>query len=98
MLLPAGRADMEISVALLDVSDAQGLVQRLAGALEATVSVDIGRPEIRVRPTCESHRAVIRVVDVVAGWLEQGHAESAKLSLGERSYTLVGGGQIASPR
>jgi hypothetical protein len=89
---------MEISVALLDVSDAQGLVQRLAGALEATVSVDIGRTEIRVRPPGESHRAVIGVVDVVAGWLEQGHAESATLSLGERSYTLVGSGQIASPR
>jgi len=89
---------MEISVALLDVSDAQGLAQRLAGALEATVSVDIGRSEIRVRPPGESQRAVIRVVDVVGGWLEQGHAESAKLSLGERSYTLVGRGRIASPR
>ena len=89
---------MEISVALLDVSDAQSLGQRLAGALEATVSVDIGRTEIRVRPPGESHRAVIQVVAVVWGWLEQGHAESAKLSLGDRSYTLVGSGQIASPR
>lgn len=89
---------MEISVALLDGSDAQGLAQRLAGDLGATVSVDIGRTEIRVRPPGETHRAVIRVVDVVGGWLEQGHAESATLSLGERSYTLVGSGQIARPR
>ena len=89
---------MEISVALLDVSDAQGLVQRLAGALEATVSVDVGRTEIRVRTPGESHRAVVRVVDVVGRWLEQGHAESAKLSLGERSYTLTGSGQTARPR
>jgi hypothetical protein len=89
---------MEISVALPEVSDAQGLAQRLAGALQATVSVDIGQTEIRVRPPGESHLEVIRVVDVVGGWLEQGHAESATLSLGERSYTLVGSGQIASPR
>jgi hypothetical protein len=89
---------MEISVALPDVTGAQGLVQRLAGALDATVSFDPGRNEIRVRPPGESHRAVIRVVDVVGGWLDQGYAESAKLSLGERSYTLIGSGQIASPR
>lgn len=89
---------MEISVAPADVSDAQGLVQRLAGALEATVSFDAGRKEIRVRPENESNGAILRVVDVVEGWLEQGYAESAKLSLGERSYMLVGSGQIASPR
>ena len=88
---------MEISVALPDVTDAQGLVQRLAGALDATVSFDVGRKEICVRSGNESNRAVLRVVDVVEGWLEQGCVTSATLSLGERSYTLFGGGQIASP-
>jgi hypothetical protein len=89
---------MELSVALPDVSEAQGLVRQLAGALEATVFFDIGRGEIRVRPRNESHGAILRVLDVVGSWLENGHAQSAKLSLGERSYTLVGSGQIPSPR
>jgi hypothetical protein len=89
---------MEISVALPELSDAQGLVQQLTDALDATVLFDIGRKEIRVRPGNESHGAILRVVDVVGSWLEHGHAESARLSLGERSYTLVGSGQIASPR
>jgi hypothetical protein len=91
-LPPTGRADMEISVALPDVSDAHGLVQQLAGSLEATVLFDIGQKEIRVRPGNESHGAIVRVVDVVGSWLEHGHAESAKLSLRERSYTLFGSG------
>jgi len=46
----------------------------------------------------ESHRALIRIVDIVEDWLEHGEVESAKPSLGGRSYTLVGNGQIASSR
>jgi hypothetical protein len=89
---------MVISVALPDVTHAQGLVQRLGGALEATVSIDVGQNEIRVLPGMESNLAVLRVVDIVEDWLEQRGVPSAKLSLGERSCTLFGSGQIASSR
>jgi hypothetical protein len=88
---------MEISVALPSVTHAQSLVQGLTGALEATVSFDVGLNEIRVASVTEPNRVVIRVVDVVEDWLEQRGVNSAKLSLGDRSYTLVGSGQIASP-
>jgi hypothetical protein len=87
---------MEISVAVPNLTHAQVLAQRLAGALEATVSLDVDRNEIRVLPGMESDRAVLRVLDAVGDWLEQGGVDSAKLSLGDRSYTLFGSGQIAS--
>ena len=89
---------MEISVAVPNPTHAQVLAQRLAGALEATVSVEAGVEEIHVRSGMESHRALIRIVDIVEDWLEHGEVESAKPSLGGRSYTLVGNGQIASSR
>ena len=34
-------------------------------------------------------RAVMGVVEVVQAWLSEDGAESAKLSIGKRSYTLV---------
>ncbi len=89
---------MEISVSVPDVTDAQNLVQVLDVVLDATVSYDVGRQEIRVRSGSESDRAILPVVDAVDSWLEQGCARWAKLSLGERSYTLIGGGQVASLR
>jgi len=87
---------MEISVALPNLTHAQVLAQRLAGALEATVSLDAGRSEIHVLPGMESDRAILRVVDAVGDWLDQGGVDSAKLSLGDRPYTLFGSGQVAS--
>ena len=89
---------MEISVALSDAADAESLLRRLAGALDATISLDDAHQEIRVLPGDEAERTVIRVVDVVGRWLDQAGVASARLSCGDRSYTLVGGGQIGSTR
>ena len=56
---------MEISVAVPNVTQAQGLVQRLSGALEATVMFDAGHEEIRVLSGLESYPTLIRVVNIV---------------------------------
>jgi hypothetical protein len=87
---------MEINVALPTANHAHGLVQRLAGALEATVSLEADRHEIHVRADTDSHGAILRIVNIVEDWLEQGGVDSARLSLGDRSYQLVGNGQTAS--
>ena len=89
---------MEISVAVPNVTQAQGLVQRLSAAFDATVMFDVGVKEVRVRSGMESHRVVLRVVNIVGDWLEQESVDSAKLSLGDRSCTLFGTGHIATPR
>lgn len=89
---------MEISVALSGAADAQGLLRRLESEFPATVSLDDALQEIWVLPGDEPERAVIRVVDVVGRWLDQGGVASARLSVGNRSCTLLAGGQIASPR
>ncbi len=89
---------MEISVAVPNVTQAQGLVQRLSAALDATVTFDVRLKEIRVLSGMESHRVVLRVVNTVEDWLEQETVDSAKLSLGDRSCTLFGPGRIATPR
>ena len=88
---------MEISVALPDVADPHGLMQRLDGALDATVWLDPGSKEVRVRPEDGSPGVVMRVVAEVEAWLEQACVESARLTRGERSYTLIGNTERATP-
>ena len=83
---------MEISVAVPNPTQAQGLVQRLSGAIEATVVFDAGHEEIRVLSRLESYPTLIRVVNIVGDWLEQERVDSAKLSVGSRSCTLFGNG------
>jgi hypothetical protein len=89
---------VEISVAVPNVTHAQSLVRRLCGALEATVKLDAGLSQIRMLASVDSHRAVLSVVNIVEDWLEQGIVDSAELSLGDRTCTLFGTGQIASSR
>ena len=47
------------------------------------------RKEVRVRSESES-RTVVLVLDAVEAWLAEAGVGSAKLSLGDRSYTMVG--------
>jgi hypothetical protein len=87
---------VEIRVAVADAAGAQGLVQRLARLFDrSAVSFDGIRKEVRVHAEWES-RAVVRVVDAVESWLTEDGIGSAKLSIGDRSYTVVGSGALPS--
>jgi hypothetical protein len=81
---------VEICVGVADPSHALGLMQGLARVFErSSVSFDRTSSEVRVCSEWES-RAVIHVIDAVESWLATDGLESAKLSIGDRSYTLVG--------
>jgi len=81
---------VEIRVALTDSTVARGLLQRLAGLFDrSSVSFDGVHNEVRVRSEWES-RSVVEVINAVQSWLEADGVDSAKLSVGDRSYTIVG--------
>jgi hypothetical protein len=87
---------VEIRVAVADATGVHGLVRRLAGVFDrSSVSFDGRRKEVRVRSEWES-RAVLLVLDAVEAWLAEGSVASAKLSLGDRSYTMVGALPVSS--
>ncbi len=77
----------------IDVSGApgvHGLMRRLVDVFErSAVSFDGLRAEVRVRSEWES-RAVVHVIDAVEAWLDETGIQSAKLWLGDRSFTVVG--------
>jgi hypothetical protein len=80
----------EICVGVADADGAQGLLQRLAAIFDrSSVSFDATRNQVRVRSDRES-RTVVRVIDAVQSWLAADGVDSAELSLGNRSYTMVG--------
>ena len=81
---------VEIRVAVADLSVAEELMRRLAGVFTASsVSVDGARNEVRVRSKSDS-RAVVEVIGAVESWLSANGVGSAVLSIGDRSYTMVG--------
>jgi hypothetical protein len=81
---------VEIRVAVEDATGAHGLVRRLAGLFDqSSVSFDEACNEVRVRSDWGS-RAVVQVIDTVDSWLAAAGVGSAKLSIGDRSYTMVG--------
>ena len=83
---------VEIRVAVADATGAHGLVRRLAGLFDrSSLSFDGARNEVRVRSESESP-AVVQVIDTVESWLAADGVGSAKLSVGDRSYTMVGPG------
>jgi hypothetical protein len=80
---------VEIRVAVADATGVQALVRRLASVFDrSSVTFDGRRKEVRVRSEPES-RTVVLVLDAVEAWLAEDGVESAKLSLGDRSYTMV---------
>jgi hypothetical protein len=88
---------VEIRVAVADATGAHGLVRRLAELFDrSSVSFDGARNEVRVRSEWES-RAVVQVIDTVDSWLAAADVDSAKLSIGDRSYTMVGPARLATP-
>jgi hypothetical protein len=95
--LRARRTGMvEIRVAVADATGVHTLLRRLTGVFDrSSVSFDGRRKEVRVRSEPES-RTVVLVLDAVEAWLAEDGAGSAKLSLGDRSYTMVGPFAITS--
>jgi len=80
---------VEIRVAVAEATGVHTLVRRLAGVFDrSSVMFDGHRKEVRVRSEPES-RTVVLVLDAVEAWLAEDGVESAKLSLGDRSYTMV---------
>ena len=87
---------VEIRVAVADDTGVHGLVRRLAGVFDrSSVSFDGPRKEVRVRSEWES-RNVVLVLEAVEAWLAEAGVGSAKLSVGGRSYTMVGPTAITS--
>jgi hypothetical protein len=81
---------VEIRVAVTDATRIHGLMSRLGRLFDhSSVWFDVARGEVRVRSEWES-RSVVAVIDAVQSWLEADGLGSAKLSIGDRSYTLVG--------
>lgn len=87
---------VEIRVAVADATGVHGLVRRLAGVFDrSSVAFDGPRREVRVRSEWES-RNIVLVLEAVEAWLAEGGVGSAKLSIGGRSYTMVGPTAITS--
>lgn len=80
---------VEIRVAVEDTTLVPSLMSRLARLFDrSSISFDRSRGEVRVESEWES-RAVVRVVEIVEAWLQDDCVESATLSVGDSSYTLV---------
>jgi hypothetical protein len=80
---------VEICIGVGNAIGAQGLVRRLGGVFEGpAVSFDGARQEVRVRSEWES-RAVVHVINAVEAWLAEDGVDSAELSIGSRSYTMI---------
>jgi hypothetical protein len=83
---------VEIRVAVADPAGAHGLLRRLAGLFDrSSVSFDGTLNEVRVRSEWES-RSIVQVIATVESWLVADCIDSAKLSVGDRSYTMLGAG------
>lgn len=88
---------VEIRVAVADAAGAHGLLRRLAGLFDrASVSFDGTRNEVSVHSEWES-RSVVQVIAAVESWLAADGIHSARLSVGERSYTMLGPPGVGAP-
>jgi len=89
---------VEIRVAVADDTRVPGLMRRLAGLFDrSSLSFDRSRQEVRVTSEWES-RSVVHVVDAVAAWLAENDADSATLSIGNRSYKMAGPQSVGAAR
>ena len=80
---------VEIRVAVADATRVPRLIARLSGIFDrSALSFDRSRKEVRVTSEWES-RGVVHVVGAVAGWLAENDSDSATLSIGDRSYTMI---------
>jgi hypothetical protein len=88
---------VEIRVGVRDATGAHGLLRRLAALFDrSSVSFDGRCNEVLVRSEWES-RSVVEVIHTVQSWLAADGVDSAKLSVGDRSYTMVGPAGLGAP-
>ena len=88
---------VEIRVAVPDATRAPGLMRRLTGLFDrSSVSFDGVQREVRVRSEWES-RGVVQVLHAVESWLAEDGPDSAKLSIGDRTYTMLGPTGLGAP-
>lgn len=87
---------VDIRVAVEDVTRVPALVGRLARIFDrSSISFNRSRSEVCVESDWES-RAVMGVLDAVEAWVSEAGAESATLSIGGRSYTLMTSARLAA--
>jgi hypothetical protein len=80
---------VEIRVAVTDATRVHGLMRRLGGVFDrSSVSFDGTRSEVQVRAEWGS-RGLVHVLGAVESWLAEDGPDSARLSMGDRSYTMV---------
>jgi hypothetical protein len=88
---------VEIRVAVPDAKRVHGLMRRLGGLFDrSSVSFDGAEREVRVRLERES-QGVVEVLGAVESWLAEDGPDSAKLSIGDRSYTMLGPTGFGAP-
>ena len=88
---------VEICVAVTDAARVHGLMRRLGGLSDrSSVSFDGGQREVRVHSEWES-RGLIQVLGAVQSWLDEDGPESARLSIGDRSYTMFAPTALGTP-
>jgi hypothetical protein len=88
---------INIGLAELDLADIRSLATRLADIIEpASIWLEGNPDSVSVHAEVESEHAINRVVEAVQDWLAAQSADSASLSIGDRSYTLVEQGNTAS--
>ena len=89
---------VEIRVAVTDATHIHGLMHSLGRLFDrSSVSYDGRRREVRVRSEWGS-RSVVEVIDAVHSWLEADGLGSARLSVGDRSYTMIAPRILAAPK
>jgi hypothetical protein len=87
---------VEIRVAVPDATRAPGLMRRLAGLFDhALVSFDGAQREVRVGS--QESRGVVQVLRAIESWLAEDGPDSAKLSIGDRTYTMLGPTGLGAP-
>jgi hypothetical protein len=80
---------VEIRVAVPDAARVHGLMRRLGGLFDrSSVSYDGTRSEVQVRSEWGS-RSLVQVLGAVESWLAEDGPDSARLSIGDRSYTML---------
>lgn len=89
---------VEVGIAVSDATSAQKLVQRLLDVFDAaSVSLDDAGREVRVQAERTASQAVIAVLSIVAPWVDEGGVSSARVRLGDSTYTLIGSEERKHP-
>jgi len=88
---------VEIRVAVAGAACAQWAATAADGTIRPVVRL-VRRDEQRVRVHSEwESRSVVQVIATVESWLAADGIDSAKLSVGDRSYTMLGPASLGSP-